>query len=82
MARRRAAPQPDESCFNTVWWRPVGVGYASTAIGSDCLGRTCLKWSIDGELTALDRPASVHPRFPVIALDQLKPIVLDLVRRS
>jgi hypothetical protein len=22
---------------------------------SDCLGRTCLKWSADGELTALDR---------------------------
>ena len=21
----------------------------------DCLGRTCLKWSADGELTALDR---------------------------
>jgi hypothetical protein len=21
---------------------------------SDCLGRTCLKWSADGELTALD----------------------------
>jgi hypothetical protein len=22
--------------------------------GSSCLGRTCLKWSADGELTALD----------------------------
>jgi len=25
-----------------------------SAIGSDCLGRTCLKWGCDGELTALD----------------------------
>lgn len=25
-----------------------------TPITRDCLGRTCLKWSSDGELTALD----------------------------
>lgn len=25
-----------------------------TPLASDCLGRTCLKWSCDGELTALD----------------------------
>ena len=25
-----------------------------TPFASDCLGRTCLKWSYDGELTALD----------------------------
>jgi hypothetical protein len=24
------------------------------ALPSDCLGRTCLKWRADGELTALD----------------------------
>ena len=24
------------------------------SISGDCLGRTCLKWSCDGELTALD----------------------------
>jgi hypothetical protein len=25
-----------------------------TPIANDCLGRTCLKWGSDGELTALD----------------------------
>jgi hypothetical protein len=25
-----------------------------TINASSCLGRTCLKWSVDGELTALD----------------------------
>ena len=24
------------------------------AVATDCLGRTCLKWQTDGELTALD----------------------------
>ncbi|MFM8524777.1 MAG: hypothetical protein ACKOCM_04055 [Cyanobacteriota bacterium] len=34
----------------------TGTKAASTASPavSDCLGRTCLKWSADGELTALD----------------------------
>ncbi|MEB3276303.1 MAG: hypothetical protein VKM92_04975 [Cyanobacteriota bacterium] len=27
---------------------------ATTISISDCLGRTCLKWGADGELTALD----------------------------
>ncbi|MEI7953474.1 MAG: hypothetical protein WCH37_12495 [Synechococcaceae cyanobacterium ELA182] len=27
---------------------------ATDWLGSTCLGRTCLKWSADGELTALD----------------------------
>ena len=26
-----------------------------TRSGMDCLGRTCLKWQSDGELSALDR---------------------------
>ena len=27
---------------------------AAAPVASDCLGRTCLKWRADGELTALD----------------------------
>jgi hypothetical protein len=43
----------------------------------DCLGRTCLKWSADGELTALDlslvmkRLALVDPE--VSALKEITP---------
>jgi hypothetical protein len=43
----------------------------------DCLGRTCLKWSADGELTALDlslvmqRLAQVDPE--VMALQDRTP---------
>lgn len=32
----------------------TGSNTSSAALPSDCLGRTCLKWSADGELTALD----------------------------
>jgi hypothetical protein len=32
----------------------TGPNTSSAALPSDCLGRTCLKWSADGELTALD----------------------------
>lgn len=45
----------------------------------DCLGRTCLKWGADGELTALDfnlvmqRLALVDPE--VSALQELTPEV-------
>jgi hypothetical protein len=43
-----------------------------TPIADDCLGRTCLKWGSDGELTALDlclvmeRLAQVDPEMAVL----------------
>lgn len=44
-----------------------------TPIPRDCLGRTCLKWSSDGELTALDlclvleRLAQVDPELTALS---------------
>jgi len=32
----------------------TGSNTIPAALPSDCLGRTCLKWRADGELTALD----------------------------
>ena len=34
---------------------PVATAPGATApVAADCLGRTCLKWSADGELTSID----------------------------
>ena len=46
---------------------------------SDCLGRTCLKWGADGELTAFDlslvleRLALVNPEVTSARLAELQP---------
>jgi hypothetical protein len=48
-----------------------------TPIADDCLGRTCLKWGSDGELTALDlclvmeRLAQVDPEMAVLHQESL-----------
>jgi hypothetical protein len=48
----------------------------NSAAASDCLGRTCLKWGADGELTAQDfslvlqRLAQVDQEVNPLALDQ------------
>ena len=47
--------------------------------GSSCLGRTCLKWSADGELTALDlclvleRLAQVDQEMTALRQESLSP---------
>lgn len=53
------------------------MGSTPSNVPSDCLGRTCLKWGPDGELTALDlslvmeRLAQVDQE--VVTLKQLVP---------
>ena len=48
-----------------------------TINASGCMGRTCLKWGVDGELTALDRAlvlermAKVDPDVAVLRQDTL-----------
>lgn len=32
----------------------ANISSVSTRMGASCLGRTCLKWQSDGELTPLD----------------------------
>jgi hypothetical protein len=62
---------------------PVTTAPAATApvatapVAADCLGRTCLKWSADGELTSidlllvLDRLAQVDQQVSSLCLDSL-----------
>lgn len=38
----------------TTTWRSAMMDSTHTNVPSNCLGRTCLKWGADGELTALD----------------------------
>ena len=48
-------------------------------LGSTCLGRTCMKWSSDGELTALDlclvleRLAQVDQEMTALRQESLSP---------
>ena len=62
---------------------PVTTAPAATApvatapVAADCLGRTCLKWSADGELTSIDlllvleRLAQVDQQVSSLCLDSL-----------
>jgi hypothetical protein len=62
---------------------PVATGPGATAPGAtapvaaDCLGRTCLKWSANGELTSIDlllvleRLAQVDQQVSGLCLDSL-----------
>jgi hypothetical protein len=50
---------------------------AAAPVAADCLGRTCLKWSADGELTSIDlllvleRLAQVDQQVSGLCLDSL-----------
>ncbi len=50
---------------------------ATAPVAADCLGRTCLKWSADGELTSIDlllvleRLAQVDQQVSGLCLDSL-----------
>jgi hypothetical protein len=50
---------------------------ASAPVAADCLGRTCLQWSADGELTSIDlllvleRLAQVDQQVSSLCLDSL-----------
>lgn len=50
---------------------------AAAPVAADCLGRTCLKWSADGELTSIDlllvleRLAQVDQQVSSLCLDSL-----------
>ena len=50
---------------------------ATAPVAPDCLGRTCMKWSADGELTSLDlllvleRLARVDQELTGLCLDSL-----------
>jgi hypothetical protein len=52
---------------------------APVAAGTTCLGRTCLKWGADGELSALDlslvleRLAQVDQEVTGLSQDSLQP---------
>ncbi len=57
---------------------PISTAPVATApVASDCLGRTCLKWSADGELTSIDlhlvleRLAQVDQQVSGLCLDSL-----------
>jgi len=57
---------------------PVATAPGATApVAADCLGRTCLKWSADGELTSIDlllvleRLAQVDQQVSGLCLDSL-----------
>ena len=57
---------------------PVTTAPVATApVAADCLGRTCLKWSADGELTSIDlllvleRLAQVDQQVSGLCLDSL-----------
>jgi hypothetical protein len=57
---------------------PVATAPGATApVAADCLGRTCLKWSADGELTSIDlllvleRLAQVDQQVSSLCLDSL-----------
>lgn len=50
---------------------------ATAPVAADCLGRTCLKWSADGEITSIDlllvleRLAQVDQQVSSLCLDSL-----------
>jgi hypothetical protein len=57
---------------------PITTAPVATApVAADCLGRTCLKWSADGELTSIDlllvleRLAQVDHQVSGLCLDSL-----------
>ncbi len=57
---------------------PVATAPGATApVAADCLGRTCLKWSANGELTSIDlllvleRLAQVDQQVSGLCLDNL-----------